>query len=140
MHVSETKVDVRYAETDQMGIVHHSNYIIWFEIGRTEFMKELGFHYAEWEKQGILSPVIDIRVTYKKPTTYGETVTIRTWVQSYDGVRTTYRYEVINEKGEVCVVGESSHACVKKDTFRPISMKKHLPEWHEVYEKVKHDA
>lgn len=140
MHITETKVVVRYVETDQMGIVHHSNYIIWFELGRTELIKEIGFNYAELEKSDILSPVTDVNVSYKHPATYGETVTVKTWVGSYDGLRVTYRYQIENEEGNICVVGSSTHVCVKKDSFRPISMKKHLPEWHHVYEKIKHDA
>ncbi|NEU29209.1 acyl-CoA thioesterase [bacterium LRH843] len=137
MHITETKVTVRYAETDQMGVVHHSNYIIWFELGRTELIKEIGFNYAELEKEGILSPVTDVQISYKHPTTYGETVTVKTWVQSYDGLRVIYQYQIDNEQGMICVVGESTHVCVRKDTFKPISMKKHLPNWHKVYEEVK---
>ena len=138
MHITETKIPVRYAETDQMGIVHHSNYVVWFELGRTELIKEIGFNYAQMEKEGILSPVTDIQVSYKHPTTYGETVVVKTWVQAYDGLRVTYCYEILNEQGTVCVLGESTHVCVRKDTFRPLSMRKHLPEWHAVYEKIKH--
>ncbi len=140
MHITETKVVVRYAETDQMGVVHHSNYIIWFELGRTELIKEIGFNYAELEKQDILSPVTDIQVSYKRPTTYGETVVVKTWVQSYDGVRVTYNYQIENGRGDTCVTGSSTHVCVKKETFRPISMRKALPDWHEVYKKIKHDV
>ncbi|KMK76572.1 acyl-CoA thioesterase [Alkalihalobacillus pseudalcaliphilus] len=138
MKVVSTNITVRYAETDQMGVVHHSNYIVWFEVGRTDFIKELGFHYAEMEKSGILSPVIDVHCSYKKPTTYGEVVTINTWVEDYDGLRVTYGYEVKNQKNEVCVTGYSIHVCVKQDSFRPISIRKHLPDWHEAYEKLKH--
>lgn len=140
MHITETKIEVRYAETDQMGVVHHSNYIIWFEIGRTQLMKDLGFSYAKLEERGILSPVIEISASYKRPTRYGETVTIKCWIERYDGLRTTYRYEILNEQGELCVEGESTHVCVKKGSFRPISMRKHLPDWHDVYEKMKRHA
>lgn len=138
MHVTETPVAVRYAETDQMGVVHHSNYLVWFEVGRTELIKELGFHYAEMEKEGILSPVTDIQVSYKNPTTYGETVTVKTSVASYDGLRVTYHYEVVNASGVICVTGSSTHVCVKKDTFRPVSIRKHLPDWDQAYKRIVH--
>ncbi|KGA97267.1 hypothetical protein AJ85_04480 [Alkalihalobacillus alcalophilus ATCC 27647 = CGMCC 1.3604] len=137
MKIVSTKIAVRYAETDQMGVVHHSNYVVWFEVGRTEFIKELGFSYAEMERDGILSPVIDLQVSYKQPTTYGEEVSIHTWVEEYDGIRVKYGYEVKNKAGQLCVTGNSVHVCVKKDNFRPISIRKTLPHWHEAYEKIK---
>lgn len=137
MKIVTTNIDVRYAETDQMGIVHHSNYVVWFEVGRTEFIKDLGYHYAEMEKDGILSPVVDINISYKKPTLYGETVTLKTWVDAYDGLRITYGYEIVNEQKELCVTGRSVHVCVKKEGFRPISIRKYLPKWHDLYEEIK---
>ncbi|WP_100404218.1 acyl-CoA thioesterase [Bacillus solitudinis] len=137
MQVAETTIEVRYAETDQMGVVHHSNYVVWFEVGRTQFIKTIGYSYAEMEREGILAPVTDIQVSYKHPTKYGDIVTVKTWVGSYNGLRVTYQYEVLNQEGILCVTGASTHVCVRKDTFRPISMKKHMPEWHAIYEKVK---
>ncbi|MFC4323156.1 acyl-CoA thioesterase [Litchfieldia salsa] len=137
MHVSKKEIEVRYAETDQMGVVYHANYLVWMEIGRTALIKDLGFSYAGMEEDGIISPVIDIQVSYKKPLRYGETATISTWIEKYDGIRSTYGYEIVNEAGEVAVTGNSSHVCVKKDSFRPIHFKKHYPEWHEAYENAK---
>lgn len=137
MFISEKNVDVRYAETDQMGVVYHANYLVWFEIGRTNLIKELGFNYAEMEKQGIVSPVLDVKVSYKKAMHYGETALIRTWVESYDGFRVVYGYEVLNSKGELAVTGQTDHICVKKDSFHPIRFKKYYPEWHEAYQKAK---
>lgn len=137
MQISEHKIEVRYAETDQMGIVYHANYLIWMEIGRTRLIRDLGFNYAAMETDGILSPVIDIQASYKLPVRYGEVATIKTWIESYDGVRVVYGYEIFNEKNELSVTGQSSHVCVKKESFRPISIKRLLPEWHEAYEKNK---
>ncbi|PLT32504.1 thioesterase family protein [Bacillus sp. V5-8f] len=134
MLIAEKKIEVRYAETDQMGVVYHANYIIWMELGRTQLIKDLGFNYAEMEKDGIISPVLDIQATYKKPVRYGETATVRTWIESYDGLRVAYGYEIVAETGEVSVTGTSVHVCVKKDSFRPISIKRLYPEWHEAYE------
>ncbi|MGE8080901.1 acyl-CoA thioesterase [Peribacillus loiseleuriae] len=134
MLVSDKKIEVRYAETDQMGVVYHANYVIWLEIGRTQLIKDLGFNYAEMEADGILSPVIDIQVSYKKPLRYGETATVKTWIESYDGLRVVYGYEILNENEELAVSARSAHVCVKKESFRPISIKRHLPDWHEAYE------
>lgn len=130
-------IQVRYGETDQMGVVYHANYIIWFELGRTELINSLGLSYVEMEEKGIISPVIDVQASYKKPVRYGDKVKVRTYVKKYDGIRVTYHYEVINGNDEVCVTGESVHICVRKESFRPIAIRKHLPEWHEAYEKVK---
>jgi acyl-CoA thioester hydrolase len=137
VHISNKTIEVRYAETDQMGVVYHANYIIWMEIGRTELIKELGFKYAEMEADGIISPVIDIQASYKKPVHYGETASIKTWIEKYDGLRVTYGYEILTETGELSVTGISVHVCVKKDSFRPISIKRLYPDWHEAYEKNK---
>lgn len=137
MFVSEVKVDVRYAETDQMGVVYHANYLVWFEIGRTALIKDLGFSYAQMEKDGYLAPVIDANLSYKKSMHFGETALIRTWVDSYDGFRTVYAYEVVNPEGVVAVSGQTHHIVVKKDSFRPVRFKNYYPEWHEAYEKNK---
>ncbi|WP_018922415.1 acyl-CoA thioesterase [Salsuginibacillus kocurii] len=137
MEVAYTKIEVRYAETDQMGVVHHSNYVVWCELGRTHFIEQLGFKYHQLEKEGVLSPVTNIDLTYKVPAVYGETVQIATWVESYDGVRVIYGYEIKNAKDEICVTGNSTHVCVNKETFRPLAIRKHLPAWHAAYEKAK---
>lgn len=140
MFVVTRDVDVRYAETDQMGVVYHTNYLIWMEIGRTAFMEDLGFKYAELEKNGIISPVLDIQATYKSPVRYGEKATIKTWIKEYDGVRLTYGYEILKENGDAAVSGFTKHACVKKDSFRPVSFKKVNPELHAAYEEAKMQA
>ncbi|MBT2684913.1 thioesterase family protein [Bacillus sp. ISL-37] len=136
MKISSREIEVRYAETDQMGVVYHANYLVWMELGRTQLIKELGFNYAEMEKDGIISPVLDIQASYKKPLRYGETATIKTWVEEYDGIRSVYKYEIFNGEGELALTGSSKHVCVKKDSFRPISLKRSYPDWHEAYLKA----
>lgn len=133
MHISEKEIEVRYAETDQMGVVYHANYLVWMELGRTQLIKDLGFNYADMEKDGIISPVIDIQASYKKPLRYGDTATIKTWVEEYDGFRSMYKYEVYNNDGELSLTGSSRHVCVKRENFRPISLKRNFPDWHEAY-------
>ena len=137
MLVSTSEIEVRYAETDQMGVVYHANYLIWMEVGRTQLITDLGFNYAELEKEGVLSPVLDIQVSYKKPLRYGQKAIVKTWIEEYNGFRVSYGYEIYNNEGELAVTGISQHVCVKKDTFRPISFKKYHPIWHEAYEKAK---
>jgi acyl-CoA thioester hydrolase len=133
MHISTREIEVRYAETDQMGVVYHANYLVWMELGRTQLIKELGFNYADMERDGIISPVIDIQASYKKPLRYGDTATIKTWVEEYDGFRSMYKYEIYNSEGDLSLTGSSRHVCVKKENFRPISLKRNYPDWHEAY-------
>lgn len=138
MEINRTEIEVRYQETDQMGVVYHGNYLVWFEIGRTKYMNQLGFKYDEMEASGFLSPVIDVQISYKKAVRYGEKVWVETWLKDYDKIRTTYGYRVLNELGEIAVTGSTSHVIVRKDTFKPVLLRKVHPEWHEAYkERVK---
>ncbi|MFT4416817.1 acyl-CoA thioesterase [Fredinandcohnia humi] len=137
MLVSTKEVEVRYAETDQMGVVYHANYLVWMELGRTQLINDLGFSYAGMESEGIISPVIDIQISYKKPLKYGQYAVVKTWIEHYDGLRVIYGYEILTPEGDISVNATSSHVCVKKDTFRPIQIRKHYPDWHEAYEKAK---
>ncbi|TFB23100.1 acyl-CoA thioesterase [Filobacillus milosensis] len=136
MVINEADIKVRYQETDQMGVVYHANYLVWFEIGRTQLIEQLGFNYASIEDEGVVSPVLDIQAKYKQAVRYGQTAKIKTWIEHYDGFRVTYGYEVYTQEGTLAVTGESIHVCVKKANFRPISIKKHFPEWHEAYLKA----
>ena len=133
MVINETEVVVRYQETDQMGVVYHSNYFVWFEIGRTRLIEQLGFDYLAMEEEGILAPVIDIQASYKTPVRYGQTARVETKISEYNGFRVTYSYKVYTEDNQLSVTGTSTHVCVKKSNFRPISIKKHFPKLHETY-------
>lgn len=133
MYISTIKIPVRYAETDQMGVVYHANYLVWFEIGRTKFIESLGFCYADMEKDGVVSPVTNAQISFKKPIRYGEKVLIETWLDHYDGLRTVYGYHILNEVDEIAVSGKTEHVIVKKENFRPLSVRKAFPDWHEAY-------
>ncbi|MEO4055103.1 thioesterase family protein [Solibacillus sp. CAU 1738] len=133
MFISEKQIEVRYAETDQMGVVYHANYIIWCEIGRSQLVKDLGFEYAQLERDGFLSPVLDFSVQYKAAMRYGQTATIRTWIESHSRLRTTYGYEILHEDGTVAATATSVHTLVKKENFRPIALSKISPEWEAAY-------
>ncbi|WP_173916412.1 thioesterase family protein [Halobacillus sp. Marseille-Q1614] len=136
MLINELPVKVRYQETDMMGVVYHANYLIWFEMGRTALIEDLGFHYHQIEKQGVVSPVVDAQASYKQPVRYGDDVAVKTWVKDYDGLRITYGYEVVHGDGRLAVEGETKHVIVKKDSFRPVSIRRSFPEWHEAYLKA----
>ena len=136
MKKMRTPIEVRYQETDQMGVVYHANYLIWFEIGRTKFIEELGLSYVEMEKHNIVSPVIDANMSFVKPIRYGESAYVDTWLAEYDGIRSAYGYEVIGEDGEIAVSGTTRHVIVNKETFRPLSLRRKFPDWHQVYSEV----
>ncbi|MFQ3543223.1 thioesterase family protein [Halobacillus rhizosphaerae] len=133
MKVTETPIKVRYQETDMMGVVYHANYLVWFEMGRTDFIEGLGFKYYEIENQGVVSPVVDATVQFKTPVRYGEDVHVLTWLEAYDGLRITYGYKVVHESGDIAVTGQTQHVIVKKESFRPLSIRRSFPDWHKAY-------
>lgn len=137
MFVNEKEIEVRYAETDQMGVVYHANYLVWMEIGRTALIQELGFTYAGLEADGYLSPLIDLSVQYKAAMRYGQTARVRTWIESHDRLRTTYGYEIIHEDGTIAATGLTEHVLVKKDSFRPVSLSKIDEKWDKKYHEIK---
>ena len=118
----ETTLRVRYAETDAMGIVYHSNYIIWFEVGRGEYMRQQGGDYADLEAQGYYLPVIEVQVRYLAPARYDDLVTVRTWVEEARSRQVTFAYEVVmaeaasaSETGQLLVTGKTKHVCVDEE-------------------------
>ena len=116
---------VQYYETDQMGIVHHSNYIRWFEEARSYILEENGFGYKKMEELGIISPVLSVNARYKSMTHYYDTVIINVKVVKYNGVKITLEYSVVDEKtGEHCFLDASGS---------PVSLKRSLPELNVIF-------
>ena len=134
------KHKVQYYETDQMGIVHHSNYIRWFEEARTDFMEQLGMGYDEMEKEGILSPVLEVEATYLRMVRFGDTVTITTRIKEYNGIKLTVAYEIHNDRtGMIHCKGVTKH-CFLTKMGKPISLKKDLIEFHNMFAKGLEDS
>jgi acyl-CoA thioester hydrolase len=110
--VVETNVRVRYAETDAMGVVYHTNYLIWFEVGRGEYMRQKGGDYADFEAQGFNLPVSEVDARFIAPARYGDLVAIGTWVEELRSRCLTFAYEVVmQETGQVLVTGHTRHIC-----------------------------
>lgn len=127
---------VQYYETDQMGIVHHSNYIRWFEEARTSVLEEMGFGYKEMESSGVISPVLAVNAEYKSMTHFSDTVLIETKVVSYNGIRLQLSYTVLDkETKEIRCTGESRH-CFLNEKGNPISLKRSYPEIHRIFAKM----
>lgn len=114
----------QYYETDQMGIIHHSNYIRWFEEARTDLMDQMGFGYDQMEKRGIIVPVLSINCDYKSMVRYNDRVYIIPKIEVFNGIRLQISYRVIDKKtGELRSFGESKH-CFLNSSNRPVSLKK----------------
>lgn len=136
MH-SRTKVIVRYAETDQMGIVHHSIYPVWYEIGRSDYIKMYGTSYSEMEKSGIMTPLRNLTCHFKLPARYDDELIIRTWCTAVTASRIEFSYTVKRIEGDGSETelgyGSTEHAFVDSKTFRPCSIRKRFPS---LYEKI----
>ncbi len=117
---SEIKLRVRYAETDQMGVVYHSNYLVWFEIGRVELMRQLGFRYRDMEQaDGCHIPVADLRIRYKQPAHYDEEVIVRTRLAEVHRSLLRFRYRVLRAgDGTLLAEGETTHLVVDRELKR----------------------
>jgi len=120
-----------------MGVVYHANYLVWLELGRMALIDSLGFNYRAMEEDGILSPVLEVQIKYKKPLRYGETATVKTWIEKYNGLRVTYGYEIFNQEGSICVTANTTNVCVSKESFKPVALKRACPDWHLAYEAAK---
>lgn len=106
MYISETTTRVRYAETDQMGIVYYGNYAQYFEIGRVESIRQLGYSYKKMEEDGVMLPVVEVHIKYLRPAVYDDLLTIRTTLRELPADhKITFHSEVLNEKGKLLTTG-----------------------------------
>ncbi len=135
--ISTRDIELYYADTDMMGVVYHANYLKFFERGRTGLIEDIGYNYLEMENKGYFAPVYDVYAVYKKPLRYGDQAKVKTWVETNDGIKTVYGYQIINQNEEICVEGTTTHIIVSKETFRPKPFKKIFPEWFNKYEEIK---
>ena len=119
---------VKYYETDQMHIVHHSNYIRWMEEARMDMMEQMGFGYDKMEELEIISPVLSVNCEYKSMVRFGDTVVISAKVVYYNGVKLKMVYEMTDKKtGELRAVAQSSH-CFLTMSGKPLTLKRSYPE------------
>lgn len=115
---SNVDVEVRYAETDQMGVAHHANYLVWFEVARTRLCALSGIHYADIEKNGYLLMVTGAEVSYRRGVRYGDTVTVSCWIDRLGSRALGFSYEV--RKGpDTMATGRTDHVWLETATGRP---------------------
>jgi acyl-CoA thioester hydrolase len=128
MNYHEFKVRVRYAETDQMGVVYHGNYAQYFEMGRVEWLRNLGVSYRSMEEEGIMLPVVSLTMNYKKPARYDDLLTVRTIFKKQESVKIEFDYEILNEGGELLTTGNSVLVFVNMKTGRPTTPPEYINE------------
>ncbi|MDG1913297.1 MAG: thioesterase family protein [Crocinitomix sp.] len=126
MYLHETKIRIRYGETDQMGYVYYGNYAQFFEIGRVEMLRALGVSYASMEKQGIMLPVIDFSVKYIKAAHYDDLITIHTMIEEIPSVKIKFIYEIYNETKLLLTSAKTTLVFVKKDNMKPTNSPQEL--------------
>lgn len=121
----EHKLRVEYHHTDQMGIVHHSNYIKFFEAARTEWLRAAGMTYAEMERRGVMMPIVDVYVKYRQPAYYDEVLSVSVFVDELPMARMIFRYEIRGEDGRDVASGTTTLGFIDSVTRRP----QRAPEW-----------
>lgn len=132
-YVHETSFHVRYAETDQMGLVHHAAYIVWFEEGRSDYMRALGSGYDDFEAAGLALPVVECYARYVAAARYDQLITVRTRIDERKSRRLTFSYEIVDpERDTVLVTGYTRHVCVDHDG----NLRRFPPEWRALMERL----
>jgi acyl-CoA thioester hydrolase len=139
MYVNNTKLKVRYVETDQMGIVHHSNYYAWFEVGRTEYITQIGMTYKQMEEANIMLPVVESSCKYIQGAKYEDIIIIETFMHELSGAKVIFNYNVIRENdGKTLAKGSTTHAFVN-ESFRVVNLKKTNAEMWSRFQKLFED-
>jgi acyl-CoA thioester hydrolase len=121
----EHKLRVEYHHTDQMGIVHHSNYIKFFEAARTEWLRAAGLTYAEMERRGVMMPIVEVNVKYRQPAYYDELISVTASVDELPMARMVFKYEIHGEDGREIATGSTTLGFIDKETRRP----QRAPKW-----------
>jgi len=121
MFISETKIRVRYGETDKMGYVYYGNYPLYYEVARAEMLRTLNWSYRKMEEEGVILPVASLNIKYIKPAFYDDELTVRTTLKEFPGVKICFYHEVFNEKNELINIGEVTLVFVNFETMRPMS-------------------
>jgi acyl-CoA thioester hydrolase len=126
MDYNETKIRVRYGETDQMGVVYHANYAVYFEVGRTEWLREYGLSYSGMEADGIMLPVISLSINYKNSARYDDVLKVKTSLKKMPTASIEFYYELYNESGVLLATGSTILAFIDTKRNRPTRCPKYL--------------
>ena len=132
--IDETKVRVRYGETDQMGVAYYGNYATYFEVGRVETLRNIGLSYREIEENGIMLPVSEFNVKYLNPIKYDDVITIKTKLSSVLGARLTFEYDMFNSNNVLCAQAHTVLVFIDKESRRPVKAPNYFLEKLKKYE------
>ncbi len=134
----ETKIRVRYADTDRMGYCYYGNYPTFYEVGRTEFLRELGLSYKQLEDEGYLLPIVSMSIKYHSPAFYDDLLTVRTIYNELHSIKLDFSYEIFNQHGKLVNTGNTLLAFVNAKTKRPRKAPdKYLEIVSKYFEKIK---
>ena len=133
MYICDSEIKVRYVETDQMGIVHHSNYYHWFEISRGDYIEKIDLSYYELEKMGLLMPIVETACKYREPARYGDIIIVKSRIAELGRAKIVFEYQIIRKDDDKLLAeGKTVQAIVNKE-FQVINLKK---THNQIYEKL----
>ena len=131
--IGKLEIQLRYSDTDQMGVIYHANYFSFFEQARTQFLRDIGFDYYKVEEDGIIFPVRDVSCTYLKAIRFGDNITVSTKLHKLSKIKITYYHEIYNIEGELKATGYTTVISVDKETFNIIKMDEILKDIYNKY-------
>jgi acyl-CoA thioester hydrolase len=123
---TQSRIEVRYAETDQMGVVHHSVYPIYFEQARVDWLREVGMHYQNMEDSGVMLPLSRLTVDYKKPAKFGDILCVETRLHQLPTASIVFDYEIKNQEGELLTLGQTILVFVDQASKKPMRCPDHI--------------
>ena len=126
--IHKTQIRVRYAETDQMSYVYYGNYAQYFEVARVEFLRSQGYSYKDLEEDGVMMPVVEMNIQYKRPARYDDLLTIKTQIADLNERRILFHQEVFNDANKLLTIGQVELAFISAVDMRPIKCPEHLKE------------
>ncbi|MDO1500231.1 thioesterase family protein [Winogradskyella maritima] len=126
MNINETEIRVRYGETDQMGVVYHANYAQYFEVGRTEWLRQFGMTYKKMEEDGIMLPVISLSINYKNSARYDDLLKVKTSLKKMPTASIEFDYELLNSENQILAIGHTKLAFINMAQNRPTRCPKYL--------------
>ena len=126
MHFHNTKIRIRYGETDQMGVVYHGNYAQYLEIGRIEWLRSLGVSYKRMEEEDVMLPVVELCLRYKKSACYDDVIQVKTQLVKMPTAKIEFEYEITNSVGELLTEAKTTLAFIDMRTNRPIRCPKNI--------------
>ncbi len=134
--VNKLEVQLRYSDTDQMGVIYHANYFSFFEQARTKFLRDAGFDYYKVEEDGIIFPVRDVSCTYLKSIRFKEKIFVTTKIHKLTKIKVTYYHEIHNVEGELKATGYTTVISVDKETFNIVKMDEVLKDIYNKYQEL----